>query len=754
MSLSGDSSLGEAVSGRGQSGSYEEGELFYIPERRPSLDLGPAPMDTSHWYFVEQASPPALSYCSMTSEDSATNVGNIESPSTSVQLNRADSFSSCYSLDSDDCEKRKPKVKSKEDTASQISDTPELMEDPNDSGHPSVTVEFTFKAICSTLDKLSRGEMKSFKMMLWRRYPQSFSFSPQSMDMVDLVDRLLECYSRKVCLQITITLLEALGKKKLVDHLENSCIRNEVRHDLVEILKKKYGEVTEFGEKRPFDDAFCKLLIPSTCDNGPIIEHEVLNIPKLDSNREVGKMLTTGDILSAKRMERSNMKLMLITGAAGSGKTVAVRRLVLDWIEKRGHEHVTFLFPLMFRELKQYEGAQVSLWGIVNDLYPSTKKLRHSDFRADDCKIMYIFDGLDEYTDKLDFRNTELISEHTNVSSLNVLVVNLLRERLLYRGLFIITSRPQTRRCIPWDTHYDEIDVRGFCDPEREEYFRKRFKDPAQADEVIAYINSCKTLRIMCHLPLFCTLVADEHLRLFKKEGTHGAKLTRSITYIYTKLLLTLIGEHREIRAPHQSRDKEREFLMKLGKLAFTMLEQGQFKITKSDWKEQGLDTEEAVTNTGLCMLYITKPFVLYQERVLSFIHPTMQEYLAALYAFLSFRNQGKNVFDQHLKNKVKGILKFHKAMELYKTALDRSMQHKDGRLDIFLRFLFGMTVKTNLELLRPFCSSTIKWPTAVEDAAALLKKKITENQHPERNGNLQRCLEELGVGAAEAASR
>lgn len=50
MSLSGDSSLGEAVSGRGQSGSYEEEEMFYIPERRPSLDLGPAPMDTSHWY--------------------------------------------------------------------------------------------------------------------------------------------------------------------------------------------------------------------------------------------------------------------------------------------------------------------------------------------------------------------------------------------------------------------------------------------------------------------------------------------------------------------------------------------------------------------------------------------------------------------------------------------------------------------------------------------------------------------------------
>lgn len=58
---SGSSSIGEAASGRGRARSNEEEEgeggdydidddLYYIPERRPSLDLGPSPMDTSHWY--------------------------------------------------------------------------------------------------------------------------------------------------------------------------------------------------------------------------------------------------------------------------------------------------------------------------------------------------------------------------------------------------------------------------------------------------------------------------------------------------------------------------------------------------------------------------------------------------------------------------------------------------------------------------------------------------------------------------------
>lgn len=499
------------------------------------------------------------------------------------------------------------------------------------------------------------------------------------------------------------------------------------------------------GEKRPFDEVFTNLDITSTCDNGPNIEHEVMTIEKLDSNREEGNPLSIKDILSAERLEGTNLKFLLIIGVAGSGKSMAVRRLILDWIEERSHQHVSFLFPLPFRELKQFEGCKVSVLEIIQTLYPETKKLRDEDYRCEDCKIMFVFDGLDEYNGKLDFQNTELLSDHTDPTSLNVIIVNLLRGRLLYRGLFVVTSRPPVKRSIPWDTHYDEIDLRGFCDPKKDEYFQKRFQDPDQAAQVIAYISSVKTLRIMCHLPLFCSLVADEWQRTFREQGTR-AELPRSITYMYTKLLLALIHQHRAFRAPDRSVDKERDFLMKLGKQAFNMLEQGQFKISKSDWKELGISDEEAVISSGLCTQYITKPFVLLQEKVISFIHPTMQEYLAALYTFLTFRNQGKNIFEQQLKHKVRGMLKGHKAMELYKSAVDRSLLCEDGKLDIFLRFLFGMAIKPNLELLKPFCTSSVKWPTFTEDAAALIRKKIGENQYPGRNSNLQRCLEELGV--------
>ncbi|XP_019940956.2 NLR family CARD domain-containing protein 3 [Paralichthys olivaceus] len=743
------SSLGDAVSGRGQQiVSNEEEDLYYIPERRPSLDLGQwstSAMDTSRWHYVDRARSPVLSYTSQATEESSIEMD--DESSTRIQLERSDSFSSCYSFNSDDIEQI-IKAEIKDDIVSEPFVTPEAIQTQSEIRHPSLTVEFTFKAICGTLRKLSEVAVKTFKTMLWKHYPQSFNTPPQDMDILDLVDWLLESYSLEVSLQITKIILGEMGQKKMVDDLQTLCLRNEVRHDLCETLKRIYGEVCEDmalpEEKIPFDDVFTDLYITSTCDNGPNIEHEVMTIKKLDSNREAGMRLSTKDILTSERLKDSNTKLQLMTGVAGSGKSMAVRRLVLDWIEGRSHQDVSFLFPLLFRELKQFEDSTASFLEIIQKLYPESKKLRDEDYRCEDCKIMFVFDGLDEYNGTLDFENTMLLSDHTEPTTLNVIVVNLLRGRLLYRGLFLVTSRPQVKPCIPWDTHYDEIEVRGFCDHEKEDYFKKRFKDPDQAARVIAYVNSFRTLCIMCHLPLFCSLVADECSRIFREQGT-GAELPRSITSLYTKLVRVLTRQHRILRAPDLSLDEERDFLMKLGELAFNMLEEGQFKITSSDWKKTGIDNKEAVINSGLCTQYVTKPYILFHENVLSFIHPTVQEYLAALYVFLSFRNQGRNVFEQQPRGMLK-MFKGQKVMELYKSAVDRSVLCEDGKLDIFLRFLFGMVHETNVELLQPLYTSSVKWPTVIEDAATLIRKRIRGNHHPGRNDNLQHCLEELGV--------
>lgn len=492
-------------------------------------------------------------------------------------------------------------------------------------------------------------------------------------------------------------------------------------------------------EDRTLDHIFTPLVISSRGHNGPNTEHEVLTIEKLDTNKDVGQV-SLQSIFPPETADAAGPKMVLVTGVAGSGKSMLFRRFVLDWCEERSHENILFLFPFSAKELKQFESSDVSFLDIIQTLYPESKKLRQKDFQDEEHQTMFVFDGLDECHEMLDFFHTTILSDISESAPLQVIVVNLLRGRLLYHSVLLGFSRPQVQACISWDTHYQNIEVRGFSAQDRDEYFKRRFKDPKQAAGVIGYVHSSPTLRIMCHLPLFCSLVADEWDGLVKEQGSDPV-LTRSVTYIYTKLILALLHQR---RAPESSVDKERDFLSRLGKLALHMLEQGTFKITRHTWKELEKHEEPLLVNAGLCTEYITRPHFLLEETMMSFLHPTVQEYLAAFYVFICFRNQGRMVFEQ--QSKLMGLFKAPTVTDLYRSAVDTSLSCADGKLDIFLRFLCGLACTDNQELLQPFFSAPADWSTAARDVAAVIRKRIKENKYPGRKDNLQRCLEEMNM--------
>lgn len=121
---------------------------------------------------------------------------------------------------------------------------------------------------------------------------------------------------------------------------------------------------------------------------------------------------------------------------------------------------------------------------------------------------------------------------------------------------------------------YQVLEVRGFTDKQKE-YFRRRFEDPAQADKVIAHLTSCKTLHIMCHLPMFCWVVCGLFQRKFREKGS-DVELPKGLTLMYTHLLLVHLRVRGARGSASHTPEEERNFLMKLGKLAFTMLEKNQ----------------------------------------------------------------------------------------------------------------------------------------------------------------------------------
>jgi hypothetical protein len=182
--------------------------------------------------------------------------------------------------------------------------------------------------------------------------------------------------------------------------------------------------------------------------------------------------------------------------------------------------------------------------------------------------------------------------------------------------------------------------LEGFTD-EQKEYIRRRFEDLAQADMVIAYLTTCRTLHIMCHPPMFCWVVCGLFQLTFREKGP-DVELPKGLTLMYTPLLLVHLRV-RGARGPaSHTPEEERDFLMKLGKLAFTMLEKNQMVIGKATWNDCGVEVAEAVTKSGLCIEFLIEQFV---------IHPTIQEYPAVLYVFLIWRCTGKNILEQPLKS-------------------------------------------------------------------------------------------------------
>ncbi|XP_016309024.1 protein NLRC3-like, partial [Sinocyclocheilus anshuiensis] len=136
----------------------------------------------------------------------------------------------------------------------------------------------------------------------------------------------------------------------------------------------------------------------------------------------------------------------------------------------------------------------------------------------------------------------------------------------------------------------------------------------------------------------------------------------------------------------------------------------------------------------------------LYQGKVFCFVHLSIQEHLAALYAHLSFKINNINVFDQTKQSLLPfNQKKYNSLSELHQRALKKALKSENGHLDLFLRFLLGLSVESNQTLLRKLLTQTGSCSYNKEETVQYIKQKIRQNRFPEKSINLFHCLNELG---------
>ncbi|XP_060760404.1 NACHT, LRR and PYD domains-containing protein 3-like isoform X2 [Neoarius graeffei] len=525
-------------------------------------------------------------------------------------------------------------------------------------------------------------------------------------------------------------------------HAPESAAGNEVQKKFKLNLMKKFqclnGVIIKQENRVLLNEIYTELYITEG-DSGDVNkEHEVRRI-KAASRRKTTEEtpIKCNDIFKPLSEEDKPIRTVVTKGVAGIGKTVSVQKFIVDWAEGKANQDVHLIFPLPFRELNLMEDQKLSLMELLHVCFKEHKETEMSRLE----KVLFIFDGLDECRFPLDFRNTVRVCDVTESVSVHVLLINLIKGNLLPSALIWITSRPAAADQIPSEYVHRVTEVRGFNDPQKEEYFRKRVSDQSLAENIISHLKSLRSLYIMCHIPVFCWISAAVLERML--DEAESGEIPKTLTQMYTHFLIIQTNIIRGKYSKKQESDEE--MLLKLGKLAFQQLKKGNLMFYEEDLQECCIDVREAAVYSGVCTQIFREEVGLHQSKVYCFVHLSVQEHLAALYVHLTFMKEKRNVLDQDEFSYLY-FRSFQTVSDVHRGAVDQTLKSQTGHLDLFLRFLLGLSLESNQELLRALVTQTgSSFKTGKKKTVQYIKERISENLPAEKSINLFHCLNELG---------
>ncbi|XP_073804314.1 protein NLRC3 isoform X3 [Danio rerio] len=545
-------------------------------------------------------------------------------------------------------------------------------------------------------------------------------------------------------------------------------------------MKNKYERLFEginHGETQKFlNRIYTQLYIIEGESEGVNREHDVLQIEKrVRTKPSQHTPVYCNDIFKASagagheekiKKGKAQIKTVLTKGIAGIGKTVSVQKFILDWAEGKDHQDVDFMFVLPFRELNLIRDHQYSLHSLLLDFHPELEDLEPKIYEQ--CRVVFIFDGLDESRITLNFSDEEKVCAVTKSSSVAVLMRSLLKGDLLPSALIWITSRPAAAHQIPSRYIKRLTEIQGFTEPQKEEYFRKRISDEHQASRIISHIRRARSLQIMCHIPVFCWISSTVLQKLLEEDVS--AEIPQTLTEMYIHFLLIQINMRKQ---KYEERDQEkllqsnRGVILKLAEVAFRQLMKGNVMFYEEDLIESGIVVTDASVYSGICTEIFKEESVIHQRKVYSFIHLSFQEFLAAFFVFHCYLtdkreplmllyeskySDDEDVSDGYEDEDEDSDVQFLQSSSefslchLLSLAIYKAVSSSNGHLDLFLWFLLGVSLESNQRLFQDLLTHTEESSESIRTITQHIKDKIKRDVclSAERSINLFLCLLEV----------
>ncbi|XP_061601307.1 protein NLRC3-like isoform X4 [Cololabis saira] len=520
-------------------------------------------------------------------------------------------------------------------------------------------------------------------------------------------------------------------------------VRDEHQTSLRRICEHVTEGIDETGSRTPLNRIYTELFITEGLSEEVDTQHEVRQLETASRMKSLPDApIRCQDIFKALPGQRGAIRVVLTNGVAGAGKTFSVQKFSLDWAEGLENQDVTVVILLSFRELHLIRDEQLSLIRLIQVFHPSFQKLTAEQLAA--WKLLFIFDGLDESRRSLDFNNGPVVSDVTQSSSVNVLLTNLIQGNLLPSALIWITSRPAVANQIP-QKYVDRVtEVRGFTDGQKEEYFRRRFRDEERSSSIVSHMKTSRTLHIMCKLPVFCWITATvlDHMLTTEQRG----ELPKTLTDMFSHFLLVQTKRKRNKyqkgheMSPQELTEADRDLLLKLGRLAFEHLEKGNIMFYQEDLEQCGLDVPEASVYSGVCTQIFRRECEIFQKPVYCFVHLSIQEFLAAVYVLHCWSTRNTDVLENFLGEEYR----YSSLDDFLKRVMQKSLESRNGHLDLFVRFLHGLSVESNQRLLGGLLNQSENRPETIERVINNLKKMNTGRISPDRSINIFQCLMEM----------
>ncbi|XP_056108561.1 NACHT, LRR and PYD domains-containing protein 3-like isoform X2 [Rhinichthys klamathensis goyatoka] len=627
--------------------------------------------------------------------------------------------------------------------------------------------------VLHTLEDLEERDLKRFKWFLKQDGPVRAG-KLEKADVTDIVDIMMEFFGPEEAVKKTLNILRKMNQNRLAEELQNNYAEVQKsgaaeKQDfwLQEFLKthkmnmkEKVEHIFECKKENEahLKDVFTELFITEGDLKEIYQEHEILQIDKaIKPNKSQNRPIKCNDVFS---LNKNKKKIVLTKGIAGIGKTVSVHKFILDWAEGEANQEIDCVFLLPFRKINCIKDREFSLHEFLQRFNPELNDLEKPKIcKIYNSKLAFIFDGLDESRLPLEF-DSGMVTSVEERSSVDELFTNLVNGTLLPSAHVWVTSRPAAANQIPLECVGLFTEVRGFTDQQKEEYFRKRIQDTTQASRMISHIKKSRSLYIMCYIPVFCWITATVLQDV--PIGNNAGNINTTLTEMYIHFLLIQMNmksqkhDSKTERQRTKLLDSNKTMILKLAKLAFEQLKKENIVFYEDDLKACGIDESEDFESTGMLTEIFQQEAGLHEMKVFCFVHLSVQEFLAAVHVFLCYLNKNMDELQFFLRKtqfKVRpdNIDKPDKNIALHnllKKAVEKAMQSQKGHLDLFVRFLLGISLESNQKLLSSLFTHTEDSKYSVTETTKRIKEQLQSYKNntisPETSVNLFYCLLEL----------